>query len=107
MKECMNLFSSWIQTPLGNMIAIASDDVLYLLEFEGRRNLEKEIEWLKVKTKATIISGENQIISLVKKELDHYFAETLQDFKTPIVLVGSPLLRRYFMIPRSVMAFRS
>lgn len=89
MKENMNLVSAWVKTPLGKMIAISSADALYLLEFEGRRNLEKEIERLKVKTKAIIVPGENQIISSIKKELDHYFAGTLREFKTPIVLLGS------------------
>ncbi len=89
MKENMILTSVWLQTPLGQMITIASKDGLYLLEFEGRRNLDKEIEQLKVKTKATIVPGENQIISSIKNELDQYFAGILQEFKTPVVLLGS------------------
>lgn len=85
----MILKSSWFQTPLGKMVAIASDDALYLLEFEGRKNLTAGIERLQARTQAQIVPGENSITHSIKQELDRYFLGTLRKFKTPVFLVGS------------------
>ena len=48
------LKASWLDTPLGPMIAIANDEGLYLLEFVDRRALEREIERLRKRTKSAI-----------------------------------------------------
>lgn len=80
----------WIDTPLGPMIAIADDEALYLLEFVDRRGLEREIERLRWKTKSAIIPGHTQPISSIESELRQYFDGELQEFKTPLFLIGSP-----------------
>ena len=48
------LKASWLDSPLGPMLAIADDEALYLLEFVERRCLEREIERLRIKTKSAI-----------------------------------------------------
>ena len=48
------LKASWLDTKLGPMIAIADEAGLYLLEFVDRRGLEREVERLRLKTKAAI-----------------------------------------------------
>jgi AraC family transcriptional regulator, regulatory protein of adaptative response / methylated-DNA-[protein]-cysteine methyltransferase len=53
------LKASFIETPLGPMIAIANDNALFLLEFTDRRRLEREIAKLKKATKADIIVNRN------------------------------------------------
>ncbi|HEV2524212.1 MAG TPA: methylated-DNA--[protein]-cysteine S-methyltransferase, partial [Gammaproteobacteria bacterium] len=83
------LKSSWLDTKLGPMIAIADDDALYLLEFVDRRGLEREVERLRKRTKSVIIPGETQPINSIKKELDYYFDGKLQEFKTPLFYLGS------------------
>ena len=84
------LKASWIDTPLGPMIAIADDVGLYLLEFVERRGLEREIERLRLKTKAMIIPGTTDPIISIEKELQSYFDGKLKTFTTPIHLMGSP-----------------
>ena len=84
------LKASWIDTPLGPMIAIGDEVALYLLEFVDRRGLEREIERLRHKTKAAIIPGTTDPINTIGKELSHYFAGTLKEFKTPLYFLGSP-----------------
>lgn len=83
------LKSEWFDTPLGKMLAISDDMELYLLEFEQRRGLAKEIEKLKITTKSEIIPGSTAIISSIKQELDAYFKGDLKIFKTPIHILGS------------------
>jgi len=84
------LKSCWIDTKLGPMIAIADEDALCLLEFDGRRGLEREVEVLSLKTKASIIPGITEPIKSIKQELEAYFNGTLTQFKTPIHIMGTP-----------------
>lgn len=84
------LKATWLDTPLGPMIAIADEQTLYLLEFVDRRGLEREIERLRQKTKSAIIPGDTPAIHLIKKEIEQYFDGKLKTFKTPLCLLGSP-----------------
>jgi AraC family transcriptional regulator of adaptative response/methylated-DNA-[protein]-cysteine methyltransferase len=83
------LKASWIDTLLGSMLAISDDDALYLLEFVDRRGLEREIEVLKVKTKAVIIPGNTAPLKQIESELQGYFNGSLHEFKTPLHFLGS------------------
>lgn len=84
------LKASWLDTPLGPMLAIADEDLLYLLEFVDRRGLEREVERLRQRTKSAIIPGRTQPITSIEKELHQYFSGKLNDFKTPLFFLGSP-----------------
>jgi AraC family transcriptional regulator, regulatory protein of adaptative response / methylated-DNA-[protein]-cysteine methyltransferase len=84
------LKASWIDIKLGPMIAIADEAGLYLLEFVDRRGLEREVERLRLKTKAAIIPGVTDPIKSIAIELESYFEEKLKEFNTPLHLLGSP-----------------
>lgn len=84
------LRASWIDTQLGAMLAIADDKALYLLEFVDRRGLEREIERLRIRTKLPIIPGKTEPIISIESELQKYFKGELKEFKTPLLLLGSP-----------------
>ena len=83
------LYSSLFDTQLGQMIAIADEQLLYLLEFIDGRGVDREIEKLQEKLQATIISGRTSIIDLIEKEMQYYFDGTLSTFTTPMQLTGS------------------
>lgn len=84
------LKSSWLDTKLGPMIAIADEDALYLLEFVDRRGLEREVERLRQRTKSAIIPGTTPSILSIETELSQYFEGKLREFKTPLYFLGSP-----------------
>ncbi|MDP1602117.1 MAG: trifunctional transcriptional activator/DNA repair protein Ada/methylated-DNA--[protein]-cysteine S-methyltransferase [Legionella sp.] len=88
------LKASWLDTKLGPMVAIASDDALYLLEFVDRRGLEREVERLRQRTKSAIIPGTTPPISSIEKELAAYFEGNLKEFHTPVFLLGSPFQKQ-------------
>ena len=83
------LKSSWLDSPLGPLLAIADEDGLYLLEFVERRGLEREIKQLRIKLRASIIPGKNMHLDSIEQELKEYFAGNLQEFRTAIHLLGS------------------
>jgi AraC family transcriptional regulator of adaptative response/methylated-DNA-[protein]-cysteine methyltransferase len=61
------LKASWIDTKLGPMIVIADETGLYLLEFVDRRGLEREVERLRLRTKAAIIPGTTDPIKSITR----------------------------------------
>lgn len=83
------LKSTYIDTPLGPMLAISDEEALYLLEFADRRSLERQVDRLKTKTKAIITAGQSEPIKLIKSELQRYFDGSLKEFTTPLQLLGS------------------
>ena len=81
------LQSDWLATPLGPMLAIADDDALLLLEFEGRRGLERELE--RMRAGHEIREGRTAPIDQIERELNDYFAGTSSTFATPYRLDGT------------------
>jgi AraC family transcriptional regulator of adaptative response/methylated-DNA-[protein]-cysteine methyltransferase len=84
------LYAAWLDTPLGPMTAIADEDALYLLEFVDRRGLEREIERLRVRSKAGIAPGRTAPIVQIERELADYFAGRSLTFETKLARAGSP-----------------
>ena len=91
------LHSSWLDTPLGPMVAIADESMLYLLEFASRKGLEKEFERLGERGFA-VIPGETPPIQSIATELKAYFSGTLCQFKTPYRVFGSPFQRQVWQV---------
>jgi AraC family transcriptional regulator of adaptative response/methylated-DNA-[protein]-cysteine methyltransferase len=83
------LYASLIDTPLGRMITIASDDALYLMEFVERKNLYREIKVLQKNACANMVEGRTKITDQIEGEIKAYFAGTLTAFKTPYELFGT------------------
>ncbi len=84
------LTSCTIETTLGTMIAIADEHALYLLDFVNRKNAERQMELIRTRTNATIVTGTNAILDSITEELSAYFAGTLKSFTTPVQFTGSP-----------------
>ena len=77
-------------TPLGPMMAAATDKGLCLLEFTDRRMLETELAQLKKRHRATLIIGRHHITDQTRSELHEYFEGKRRDFTIPLDTVGSP-----------------
>ncbi|MBP9842288.1 MAG: methylated-DNA--[protein]-cysteine S-methyltransferase [Simkaniaceae bacterium] len=77
-------------TPLGSMVAVGDDHFLYLLEFEDRPELAKELELLQKKTNKNLHPGMTPLLELIQKEISLYFSGELTVFETPINFMGTP-----------------
>jgi AraC family transcriptional regulator of adaptative response/methylated-DNA-[protein]-cysteine methyltransferase len=97
-----SLKASLLDTPLGPMIAIASEAELYLLDFLDRRGFEREIERLRQRTKAVVLPGETAPIQSIRAELEAYFSGQLTQFKTPLCLLGSPFQQQVWRALQSI-----
>jgi len=101
-KNTNVLKASWLDTPLGPMIAVADETALYLLEFVDRRGLEREIERLRKRTKLAIVPGHTPIITTIENELSRYFEGKLATFKTPLFLIGSPFQKQVWQALQNI-----
>ena len=94
MSHIITLSKTLLETPLGPMLAIADEHILYLLEFTERRNLDAEIGRLLHHKKATLLSNITPPLQRINQELQAYFDGTLQSFKTPFQSLGTPFQKQ-------------
>jgi AraC family transcriptional regulator of adaptative response/methylated-DNA-[protein]-cysteine methyltransferase len=83
-----------IDTPLGPMIAGATDEGLCLLEFTDRRMLEAQLARIGRLLKQPLVPGEHAHLAVAREELRRYFAGTLTSFTVPLVFRGTPFEER-------------
>jgi AraC family transcriptional regulator of adaptative response/methylated-DNA-[protein]-cysteine methyltransferase len=85
---------SWIESPIGPLVAAANDEGLCLLEFTDRRMLETQFKTLKKLFSSAIVPGENEHLRTLRSELQAYFEGKLEEFSIPLVYPGSPFQLR-------------
>jgi AraC family transcriptional regulator of adaptative response/methylated-DNA-[protein]-cysteine methyltransferase len=85
---------SWLESPLGPLIAAANDRGICLLEFTDRRMLETQFGTLKKLFACAIVPGDNTHLNQLRKELEKYFAGDLKQFSVPLVYPGTPFQER-------------
>jgi AraC family transcriptional regulator of adaptative response/methylated-DNA-[protein]-cysteine methyltransferase len=79
-----------IATPLGPMLAGATDDALCLLEFTDRRMLETQLERIARALRAVLVPGEGEILRRAATEMEEYFGGTRRAFTVPMRTAGTP-----------------
>jgi AraC family transcriptional regulator of adaptative response/methylated-DNA-[protein]-cysteine methyltransferase len=85
---------AWVDTPLGPMIAGATDQGLCLLEFTDRRMLERQLDALRRRFKAGLVPAEHPHLTTVRAELAEYFRGTRHTFSVPLDTHGTPFEMR-------------
>jgi AraC family transcriptional regulator of adaptative response/methylated-DNA-[protein]-cysteine methyltransferase len=93
-KEQQTVVVNRILTPLGPMIAGATERGLCLLEFADRRMLETQFKRLIKLLNCHIIVGDNQYLQHVEKEAQEYFSGELKEFTVKIDLPGTEFQRK-------------
>ena len=87
-RDASFLTATWLETPLGPMLAIAGDRGLELLEFVDRRALETELRELR-RSLGAIVPGDHPILTQTRDEIREYFEGTRQQFTMPLNRRGS------------------
>src|SRR5687767_13993356 len=83
-----------IDTPLGPMIAGATDQGLCLLEFTDRRMLEAQLQRLGTLLRQPLVPGDHAHLTQAREQLARYFDGTLTTFTTPLVFRGTEFEER-------------
>jgi AraC family transcriptional regulator of adaptative response/methylated-DNA-[protein]-cysteine methyltransferase len=76
-------------TPLGPMLAGASENGICLLEFSDRRMLETQFSRLKKWFKAELLPGSSPFFEILNNQLQAYFSGKLTEFTLPIDAPGT------------------
>lgn len=91
-RDCVRL--TWLDSPLGPLVAGATDEGVCLLEFSDRRMIETQLETVRRLFKLPVAPGNSDRLEQLKLELADYFAGSLSRFAVPLVYPGSPFQRR-------------
>ncbi len=96
------VYTSRILTPLGPMIAGATDDGVCLLEFADRRMVETQITRIQKALGARALPGASPHVARLEEELAEYFRGTRRTFATPLVTAGTPFQERVWTALRTI-----
>jgi AraC family transcriptional regulator of adaptative response/methylated-DNA-[protein]-cysteine methyltransferase len=93
-----------IATPIGEMIAGATDTHLVMFEFEHRKMYNAQVERLRKALGADLVPGESPVLDQLRTELDEYFAGTRRDFTVPLLFPGTPFQMKVWSALRQIPA---
>jgi len=79
-----------LATPLGPLVAGATDEQLVLLEFADRRGLPGQLATLGKRLRAVFVPGESALLERVGTQLSEWFAGTRAEFEVPVHAPGTP-----------------
>jgi AraC family transcriptional regulator of adaptative response/methylated-DNA-[protein]-cysteine methyltransferase len=85
----MTVYLNRILTPLGPMLAGATNEGVCLLEFMDRRMLNTQLKILTKRLNCNFTPGSNKYLDLLAVELKEYFKGTLNKFTVPLVTPGT------------------
>lgn len=91
-----------IPTPLGPMIAGATDNGICLLEFTDRRMIETQVERLRKYLKAELIPGQSPFFDSLTNEIGQYFAGKLKNFTVPLEAPGTEFQKKVWRVLQDI-----
>ena len=83
-----------IDTPLGTMVAGATDNGICLLGYADGRHLELEIKQLTAALEAPLSEEANPHFEALRLQLNEYFRGERREFDLPLVMVGTPFQKQ-------------
>jgi AraC family transcriptional regulator of adaptative response/methylated-DNA-[protein]-cysteine methyltransferase len=81
-------------TPLGPMLAAASNEGVCQLEFADRRELQRSYAEMRRRFALPVVPGENAVLQKLRRELQEYFSGARREFTVPLVLRGTDFQQR-------------
>ena len=79
-----------IATPLGAMLAGATDNGICLLEFIDSDRIERQLRRVQKLFQAELITGRNPHLNTLSIQLEQYFAGSRKEFDLVVVALGTP-----------------
>ena len=84
---------TWLETPVGPLVAGATDSALVMLEYPDRRMMETQLETLRRRFGRPLAPGDSPVFPALRTQLDEYFAGRRRAFDLPLEYPGSPFQR--------------
>jgi AraC family transcriptional regulator of adaptative response/methylated-DNA-[protein]-cysteine methyltransferase len=83
-----------IETPIGRMIAAASETHLLLFEFPHRRMIDTQFERVRRAVNGDLAPGDSPVFTILRSQLDEYFRGGRREFTVPLHTPGTPFQMR-------------
>ncbi len=93
-REAACVTTTMIESPVGPLLAGATDDGVCLLEFTDRRALEAQLSTVKKRIGEAVVPGRHPLLDRLREELERYFAGKLRRFAVPLTYPGTEFQRR-------------
>lgn len=90
----ITLFTAKINSPIGSISVLASDDKIYFLQFTDTEGLNADIEKLIYSLPADLIEEENNVIETLKIQLSEYFNNQRIEFDIPLQFIGTDFQKK-------------
>jgi AraC family transcriptional regulator of adaptative response/methylated-DNA-[protein]-cysteine methyltransferase len=81
---------SMLETPLGPLLAGATDQGVNLLEYTDRRMLEHNLKVMRRRFGCAIVPGQHALLEQLRQELNEYFVGERREFTLPLASRGTP-----------------
>lgn len=91
-----------LPTPLGPMLAGATDDGICLLEFTDRPMLPSQLTVLRRRLGRGVVAGRHPHLDRLAAQLDAWFAGRRAAFDVPLVAPGTPFQQRVWAVLRGL-----
>lgn len=91
-RDCLRV--ALLETPLGPMLAAASDVAICQLEFADRRGLERSYAELRRRFQLPVVPGTNAPLKQLSQELREYFGGQRKEFSMRVELRGTDFQER-------------
>lgn len=88
-KHVSSLTFTRFTTPLGPMMAVASEKGICVCDFTDRRMLETELKQIQKHYRINILPGSSKFFEQLKKQLNEYFEGTRKEFDIPLDTPGT------------------
>jgi AraC family transcriptional regulator of adaptative response/methylated-DNA-[protein]-cysteine methyltransferase len=86
-EDCVTV--TWLESPVGPLVAGATDRGVCLLEFSDRRMLEAQLDGVQRRLGA-VLPGSHPLLDQLQGELQEYFAGSRREFTVPLEYPGTP-----------------
>ena len=83
------LLRYYFETPIGKMICVVNIDGICLLEFDYRRRLGEELEFLEKHFACEIQEGRNAHTDNLIRQMNEYFSGERREFELPLITPGT------------------
>jgi len=96
--DCVDLDAEikveWIETPVGPLLAGATESALVLLEFSERSILQQQLASIRRRFNTAIRQGTNRWLDALQQQLGEYFSQGRRQFELPLEYPGTPFQER-------------
>ena len=102
LKNAPVVYVTRVPTPLGPMVAAATDQHLVLLEFADRRMLPTQFKRLQRALGCVFVPGDCPTFRSVRTQLEEYFAGQRTEFDLPLEAPGTDFQKRVWKALRTI-----